>query len=143
MPGDDPRLLVVPGSVAGQLEDLSSQILHDGGQVDRGSSANPLGVVTLTEQPGLKDKNYYYTGYKVWSQLSPVDTAHWELETSAAGPGLGLHLGLATFTTAGHCEDRLVFLSETQKPWRNTRVMNFTMSLQQLISCGLWCGCRC
>ena len=47
--------------------------------------------------------------------LSPVDTAHWELETSAAGPGLGLHLGLATFATAGHCEDSLGCLSETQK----------------------------
>ena len=46
-----------------------------------------------------------------WRYLLPVDTAHWELETSAAGPGLGLHLGLATFTTAGHCEDSLgVFL---------------------------------
>ena len=115
MAGDDPGLLVVPGSVAGQLEDLSSEVLHDGGQVDRGSSANPLGVVTLTEQPGLKDKNYYYTGYKVWSELSPVDAAHRELETSAAGPGLGFHLGFATFATSGHCEDRVSFFSETQK----------------------------
>ena len=48
-------------------------------------------------------------------EISPVDTAHRELETSAAGPGLGLHLGLATFSTAGHCEVRLGFISETQK----------------------------
>ena len=62
MPGDDPRLLVVPSSIAGELEDLSSQVLHDGGQVDRSSSANPLGVVTLAEKPGQNDRNY-----KVWS----------------------------------------------------------------------------
>merc|ERR550517_28624 len=29
MPGNDARLLVVPGSIAGQLQDLGSQILHD------------------------------------------------------------------------------------------------------------------
>ena len=51
MPGDDPGLLVVPGGVAGELEDLGGEILHDGGQVDRGSSTNPLGVVTLAEKP--------------------------------------------------------------------------------------------
>ena len=47
MPGDDPRLLVVPGSVAGQLKDLSGQVLHDGGHVDRGTGSNPLGIVAL------------------------------------------------------------------------------------------------
>ena len=50
--GDDPGFLVVPGSVPGQLENLGSEILHDGGQVDRSSSANPLGVVALAEKPG-------------------------------------------------------------------------------------------
>ena len=58
MPGDDPGLLVVPGSVAGELEDLGSQILHDGGQVDWGSSSNPLGVISLAEKPGRNDRNY-------------------------------------------------------------------------------------
>ena len=101
--GDDPGLLVVTGSVASQLEDLSSEVLHDGGQIDGGTSTNTGGVVTLAEET--------------------VNTSHGELETSTAGPGLGLHLRLATFTTAGHCELRLVFLSETQKLWRNTRVM--------------------
>ena len=55
MAGDDPGLLVVPGSVAGELEDLSGQIFHDGGQVDRGSGSNPLGVVSLTEKPGQNE----------------------------------------------------------------------------------------
>ena len=54
MPGDDPGLLVVPGSVPGELQDLSSEVLHHGGQVDRGPSANPLGVVTLAEKPEWK-----------------------------------------------------------------------------------------
>ena len=30
MTGDDPGLFVVPGSVAGELEDLGGEILHDG-----------------------------------------------------------------------------------------------------------------
>ena len=58
MPGNDPRLLVVSSSVAGELEDLSGQIFHDGGQVDRGSSSNSLGVVSLAEKPEWKDRNY-------------------------------------------------------------------------------------
>ena len=58
--GDDPRLLVVPGGVAGELEDLGGEILHDGGQVDRGSGSNPLGVVSLAEKPVRKERNYNY-----------------------------------------------------------------------------------
>ena len=57
--GDDPGLLVVPGGVAGELEDLGGEILHDGGQVDRGSSSDPLGVVTLAEKPGRNNRNYW------------------------------------------------------------------------------------
>ena len=34
MTGDDPGLLVVPDGVTGQLEDLSCEVLHDGGLVD-------------------------------------------------------------------------------------------------------------
>merc|ERR1712186_143414 len=48
--GDDPSLLVVAGSVASQLEDLSSEVLHDGGQIDRGSGTNTGGVVTLPQE---------------------------------------------------------------------------------------------
>merc|ERR1739842_56112 len=45
MPGDDPGLLVVTGSVAGQLEDLSGEVLHDIREVDRGASADTLSIV--------------------------------------------------------------------------------------------------
>ena len=35
--GDDPGLLVVTSGVTSQLEDLSSQVLKDGSEVDRGT----------------------------------------------------------------------------------------------------------
>ena len=80
--GDDPGLLVVTGSVTGQLEDLSCEVLHDGGQIDGGTSTNTGGVVSLAEET--------------------VNTSNGELETSTAGPGLGLSLNFSTFTTSGH-----------------------------------------
>ena len=52
MPGNDPSFLVVAGSVASQLQDLSGEILHHGGEVHRGAGTDPLGVVTLAEKPG-------------------------------------------------------------------------------------------
>lgn len=60
--GDDAGLLVVAGGVAGQLEDLSRQILEDGGQIDGSSGPDPLGIVPLPEQT--------------------VNTTDWELQTS-------------------------------------------------------------
>ena len=45
---DDPSLLVVPGSVSSELEDLGSEVLHDGCKIDRGSSSNTVGVATFT-----------------------------------------------------------------------------------------------
>ena len=47
MPWDDARLLVVPGSVASQLQDLCSQVLHDCCHVHWSTSSNPLSVVAL------------------------------------------------------------------------------------------------
>ena len=47
---DDTGLLVVTGSVTGQLKDLSAQILQNGGQVDWGTGTNTLGVVALAQQ---------------------------------------------------------------------------------------------
>ena len=82
--GDDPGLLVVAGSVASQLEDLSGEVLHDGGQIDGGSGTNTGGVVTLPQET--------------------VDTAHGELESSTAGAGLGLGLNFSSLTTSGHFE---------------------------------------
>ena len=52
MSGDDPGLLVVRGSVAGQLEDPGGQVLHHGSQVDWSSGSHTLGVVCLAEKSG-------------------------------------------------------------------------------------------
>ena len=87
VPGDDPGLLVVTGGVACQLEDLSGEVLHDGGQVHGGTGTDTLGVVTLAEQT--------------------VDPAHGELESSTAGSGLCLSLDLASFTTSRHVDEFL------------------------------------
>ena len=47
MTGDDPGLLVVTGSVAGELEDLSCEVLHDGSEVYWGTSTYTFGIVSL------------------------------------------------------------------------------------------------
>ena len=65
MTGDDTGLLVVAGGIAGQLEDLSCQVLKYGSEVDWGTSTDTLGVVALAEET--------------------VDTADWESETSLGG----------------------------------------------------------
>ena len=47
--GDDSGLLVVTGSVASQLEDLSGEVLHDGGHVDGGTGSDtPVSYTHLT-----------------------------------------------------------------------------------------------
>ena len=56
VPGDDAGLLVVPGGVPGQLEDLGGEVLHDSGHVDRGPRAHPLGVVSL---PAINKIKYF------------------------------------------------------------------------------------
>ena len=68
MTRDDPSLLVVTSSIASQLENLSSQVLHDGSQVDWGTSTYSLGIVALAEKT--------------------VDTTDGELESSPAAAGL-------------------------------------------------------
>ena len=62
MTGDNTGLLVVTGGVASQLEDLSSEVLKDGSQVDWGTSTDTLSIVALSEET--------------------VDTPNWECETS-------------------------------------------------------------
>ena len=50
MTGDNPGFLVVTGSVAGQLEDLSCEVLHDGSQVDWCSGTDSFSVVSFAEE---------------------------------------------------------------------------------------------
>ena len=53
VPGDDAGLLVVPGGVSGELEDLRGEVLHHGGHVDGSSGAHPLGVVAFPDDEEL------------------------------------------------------------------------------------------
>ena len=85
---DDTGLLVVAGSVAGQLEHLGGQVLEHGSQVDGRTGTNSLGVVALAEQT--------------------VDSAHGELETSAGRARLGLSLHFASLATTRHFAVRWV-----------------------------------
>ena len=82
MTGDDPRLLVVAGGVAGQLEDLSSQVLHDGCEVHGGTGTYTLGVVALAEQT--------------------VHTANRELKAGTGRARFRLGASLASFATSRH-----------------------------------------
>ena len=82
---DDSGLLVVTGSVTSKLKDLSSEVLEDGSQVDRGTSTHPLGIVAFAEES--------------------VNSANGELKTSAAGSALCLSLGLSSFSTSRHFVD--------------------------------------
>ena len=50
MPGDDTGLLVVTGGVASQLENLSSEVLENGVEVDGSTGTDTLSVVALAEQ---------------------------------------------------------------------------------------------
>ena len=84
MSGVDPLLLVVPGGVASQLEDLSGQVLHDGGQIHWCASANALGVVAVPEVA--------------------VDATHRELESSTCGTTLALGAAFASFSSSRHGE---------------------------------------
>ncbi|KAH8643737.1 histone H2A [Alternaria alternata] len=50
MTGNDTGLLVVASSVTGQLENLSSEVLEDGREVDGGTGTDTLSVVALAEK---------------------------------------------------------------------------------------------
>lgn len=50
--GHNSALLVVAGSVAGELEDLSSEVLKDGSKVHWGTSTNAFGVSAMLQEAG-------------------------------------------------------------------------------------------
>ena len=47
VPGDNPGLLVVAGGVSGELEDLSGEVLEDGGEVDTSSDSDAANTGAL------------------------------------------------------------------------------------------------
>ena len=48
--GNDPGFLVVSGSIASKFQDFGSKVLHDCGEVNRGSCINRIGVVSLLQE---------------------------------------------------------------------------------------------
>ena len=67
--GHNAGLLVVAGGVAGELKNLSGEVLEDGSEVHGGTSADALSVAASLEEAG--------------------DSANGEGETSTCGSGLG------------------------------------------------------
>jgi hypothetical protein len=47
--GHDASLLVIAGGVTGKLQNLSTEVLENGGEVDRGAGAHAGGVLSLAE----------------------------------------------------------------------------------------------
>src|SRR5271169_202522 len=100
MTRDDSRLLVVSGCVAGQLENLGRQILHDRRKVDGSTGTDTLGVVALAQQT--------------------VNSTDGELKTSTARSALRLSLDFASFSSARHiC--RLACERKTKQKPRQSR----------------------
>jgi hypothetical protein len=78
--GHDTSLLVIAGSVTGELKDLSGQVLEHGGQVYRGTGTDTVGHLGLLDVAGY--------------------AAHRELQTSLCAARLSLSLlGGCTATT--------------------------------------------
>ena len=80
----DPFLLVVMGGIAGELEDLSDEVLHDSSEVDRSSSTNTSGVVSFAKET--------------------MDLANGELKASAARTGFGLGPDFSADSSPRHVE---------------------------------------
>ena len=73
---DDAGLLVVPGRVARQLQDLGRQVLQHGRQIHRCPRPDPLGIVPFAKQT--------------------MHSAHGKLKSGPRRAGLGLSSSLAT-----------------------------------------------
>ena len=65
--GHNSGLLVVLGGVAGELEDLSGEVLKNGSQVDWSTSSDSLGVSSLFHESG--------------------NSSDWELKSGSGGLG--------------------------------------------------------
>ena len=68
MSWDNSGLLVVPGGVTSELENLSCQVFHNGSEINGSSSSYTLGIVAFAEKS--------------------VDTTNGELKTSSGATGL-------------------------------------------------------
>ena len=76
--GHDTALLVVPGGVASKLQDLGTEVLEHGSEVDGSTSSHTGGVLALTEVTS--------------------DTADGELKSGLCGRAGGLLFAAASFS---------------------------------------------
>ena len=90
MSWDNSAFLVVSGSVTGQLEDFSRQILENCCQVDWGTSTNSLSVVAFPQQT--------------------VNTTDWELKSCSWWTSLWFGSLSLAFATSRHLSVVLLFL---------------------------------
>ena len=80
--GHDTSLLVVAGSIAGQLQDLGAEVFEDGGEVDGSAGTHAGGVLSLAEVT--------------------ADTTDGELKSSLGRRGGALLLAAASFSFSRH-----------------------------------------
>ena len=82
MTGHDASLLVIAGGVTGKLQNLGTEVLQDGSEVDGGAGAHAGGVLSLAEVTS--------------------DTADGELKSSLGRRGGALLLAAASFSFSRH-----------------------------------------
>ena len=92
--GDDARLLVVAGGVAGQLEDLGGEVLEDGGKVHGGTGTDAGGVLALLQEAGHASDGELESG---------LGRARLALLATAASLA-ALSSGLSSSSFSRHCE---------------------------------------
>ena len=80
--GHDTSLLVITGGIASKLEDLGTEVLEDGGEVDGGTGTHAGGVLALTEVT--------------------ADTTDGELKSGLGGRGGALLFAAASFSFSRH-----------------------------------------
>ena len=83
--GDDSGSLEILSGVSGELEDLSCEVLKDGGKIDWGTGSNSLGVSSLSKVSG--------------------DSSYWELESGSGGSADWSGCGTLSFSSSlsWHC----------------------------------------
>lgn len=91
-----PSLFVVPGGVSSQLEYLSRQIFHHGGEIDRRTGADAFRVIAFPEKT--------------------VDPPHGELQPGPAAAGLRLPLGLTWKKTRANVVVVVVVVGAAKAP---------------------------
>lgn len=110
--GHNSSLLVVLGGVASELEDLSSEVLKNGGEVHGGTGTNALSVAALLHEAS--------------------DSSNWELKSSlgCARDGAGSLLSFSSSSfSSGHC---VCFSSFVLINWRRRlSFKDFRSSLSQ------------